>query len=130
MNWLEAVDQLIPYVQDMGYTHVELMGVAEHPLDASWGYQVVGYYAATSRYGSPQDFMYFVDRCHQAGIGVVLDWVPAHFPRDGHGLSHFVGTALYEHEDSRLGEHTEEVLRVAGYSAEEIVSLRAEKVTN
>ena len=94
MSWLEAVEQLIPYAKDMGYTHLELMGVAEHPLDASWGYQVVGYYAATSRYGSPRDFMHFVDCCHQAGLGVILDWVPAHFPRDDHGLAQFDGTAL------------------------------------
>jgi 1,4-alpha-glucan branching enzyme len=120
MSWLEAVDQLIPYVLDMGYTHLELMGVAEHPLDASWGYQVVGYYAATARYGSAHEFMLFVDRCHQAGIGVILDWVPAHFPRDEHGLSYFDGTALYEHADSRLGEHMEWGTKIFNYGRHEV----------
>jgi 1,4-alpha-glucan branching enzyme len=120
MNWLEAVDQLIPYVAEMGYTHLELMGVAEHPLDASWGYQVAGYYAPTARYGSPQDFMFFVDRCHQAGIGVILDWVPAHFPRDDHGLAYFDGSALYEHADSRLGEHMDWGTKIFNFGRHEV----------
>jgi 1,4-alpha-glucan branching enzyme len=120
MSWREAVEQLIPYAKDLGYSHLELMGVAEHPLDASWGYQVAGYYAATSRYGSAQDFMYFVDRCHQAGIGVILDWVPAHFPRDDHGLAQFDGTALYEHTDARIGEHREWGTKVFNYGRHEV----------
>jgi 1,4-alpha-glucan branching enzyme len=120
MNWHEAARQLIPCAVDLGYTHLELIGIAEHPLDASWGYQVAGYYAVTARYGSPQDFMSFVDQCHQAGLGVILDWVPAHFPRDDHGLAQFDGTSLYEHSDTRLGEHREWGTKVFNYGRHEV----------
>jgi 1,4-alpha-glucan branching enzyme len=105
LSYRELAPLLADYVHDLGYTHVELLPVSEHPLDASWGYQTVGYYAPTSRFGTPQDFMSLVDTLHQKGIGVILDWVPAHFPRDQHGLGYFDGTHLYEHADPRRGEH-------------------------
>ena len=120
LNYRQLATELVEHVRQTGFTHIELLPITEHPLDASWGYQTTGYFAPTSRFGEPDDFRFFVDYCHQHDIGVLLDWAPAHFPRDAHGLASFDGTALYEHEDPRRGEHSDWGTLIYNYGRNEV----------